>query len=116
MKKQYYEARIPYKLDADKSMTSMFICVESLDDGKGTYWSVQLDGNGVELLNHWLENGYYDNEVIKFPNYNRLLEFLTGLKEDIELAWENYNKEKEYAKTAFEEIKKLFQPVEYLKD
>ncbi len=44
------------------------------------------------------------------------MKFLIKLREDINLAFENYNKENENAETRFEEIKKLFEPIMWEKN
>ncbi len=110
----YYGVKVPYKLDIKKSKTSILIKVELLMNDKGVHWTAQLVGDdGIESLNHWLDAECYDDSVLKFPTYSRLMEFLTGLKKDIDEAWANYNEEKKHnIGTVFKEIERLFESVE----
>jgi len=105
------KVRIPYELDG-KSEIVMLVHVEELANDNGRYWMVRLFGNeGIKSLNDWLCGEYYDDSVMEFTTYYNLMEFITNLKDDIERAWGNYNEEKKPARTTFEKIKRLFQPV-----
>ncbi len=72
-----------------------------------------MKDKGIEFLNKWLNDKYYYNTIYKFLTYNKLMDFLTNLKKDIDIAWMNYNKESKNIVTLPEEIKKLFESVEW---
>jgi len=89
------KAKVPSKLSDRKSETFIVINVESSKDDSVTYWLVQLTGNkGIESLNYWIGTERYDNSVMAFSTYDRMMEYLAVLKKDMEKVWANYNKGK----------------------
>ncbi len=64
-------------------------------DDIGSY-RIQFTGDeGIESLNYWLGTECYDNDIMVLLTYSHLMEFLTKLEEDVDFAWENYNKERQ---------------------
>ncbi len=112
---------VPYKLEDSKSEIALLISAETLTNDKGPRWSVQLDGEGVEYLNYWCRISGdrslgYDKSVIQFRAYEDFMNFLKGVKEAVEIAWKNYDNESQHARTMFEEVKEMFEPLLWKED
>ncbi len=106
------KVRVPYKLNDTSVDVPLYI--EVLEDKNNRQYFLQLKNDpGIDSLNHWIKYQAYDNNIYKFPSYDDLMATLTELKEDVEIAWANYDEENKNMDTVFRKVKKLFQPIEW---